>query len=129
MSLCPCMHVLQAAVLEEFSDAVILRPSYMVGIEDKILNPLRTVVKNFPRIPLIEGGKAKLQLVNVIDVAKAVEVAALSAHKLKSIQGKVRKAGSDYNAICIDIGIFIRGFWLLWWRRRRRTSDSRSRRP
>ena len=60
--------IVQAA----FPRAVILRPSVMFGSDDAFLNTLARIVRSTPVIPLIGGGRTKMQPVHVLDVAEAV---------------------------------------------------------
>ena len=65
----------EAAVLEEFADAVIIRPSLMFGAEDRLFNRVAAFARLSPLIPLIGGGRTKVQLVYVGDVAAAIAAA------------------------------------------------------
>ncbi len=65
----------EAAVLEAFPDAVILRPSLMFGQGDGFFNLMGTLARMFPVLPLI-GGKTLFQPVFVGDVAEAFAKAA-----------------------------------------------------
>jgi uncharacterized protein YbjT (DUF2867 family) len=65
----------EAAVLEEFPDAVIFRPSLMFGAEDRLFNRIAAFACLSPLIPLIGGGRTKVQLVYVGDVATAIVAA------------------------------------------------------
>lgn len=67
----------EKAVLEIDPNAIILRPSIVFGPEDDFFNRFAALTRISPVLPLIGGGKTKLQPVFVGDVAKAV-VAALS---------------------------------------------------
>ena len=66
----------EAAVLEEFPDAVILRPSIVFGPEDEFFNRFAAMARTAPLLPLIGGGRTRFQPVYVGDVAQAI-VAAL----------------------------------------------------
>eukprot|EP00246_Nothoceros_aenigmaticus_P017028 TRINITY_DN804_c0_g1_i1.p1 TRINITY_DN804_c0_g1~~TRINITY_DN804_c0_g1_i1.p1 ORF type:complete len:391 (+),score=65.72 TRINITY_DN804_c0_g1_i1:306-1478(+) len=59
-------------VIKAFPEATILRPAPMVGTEDRLLNRYALYAKNFPAVPIISGGKTRLQPVHVVDVAAAV---------------------------------------------------------
>jgi uncharacterized protein YbjT (DUF2867 family) len=60
------------AVRQVFPDAVILRPSIVFGPEDDFFNRFAAMARIFPVLPLIGGGKTKIQPVFAGDVAKAV---------------------------------------------------------
>ncbi len=65
----------EAAVLEAFPDAVILRPSVVFGQEDQFFNRFAAMSKISPVIPMV-GADTKFQPVYVDDVAEAACVAA-----------------------------------------------------
>ena len=60
----------EAAVLENFPGAVILRPSVIFGTEDEFFNRFAKMTKFGPVLPLV-GGESRFQPVYVDDVAKA----------------------------------------------------------
>jgi uncharacterized protein YbjT (DUF2867 family) len=62
----------EAAVLEEFPDAIILRPSIVFGPEDGFFNRFAGLARMAPFLPLIGGGHTKFQPVFVGDLAAAV---------------------------------------------------------
>lgn len=62
----------EEAVLEEFPDAVILRPSIVFGPEDEFFNRFAAMARMSPVLPLIGGGKTRFQPVFVGDVAAAI---------------------------------------------------------
>jgi uncharacterized protein YbjT (DUF2867 family) len=62
----------EAAVLAEFPDAVILRPSIVFGPEDHFFNRFAAMAQFSPLLPLIGGGRTKFQPVYVGDVAEAI---------------------------------------------------------
>lgn len=62
----------EAAVLEEFPDAIILRPSIVFGPEDEFFNRFAAMARMSPFLPLIGGGRTRFQPVFVGDVAAAV---------------------------------------------------------
>ena len=74
----------EAAVLEEFPDAVILRPSIVFGPEDAFFNRFGNLARMSPLMPLV-GGKSKFQPVYVGDLAKAILAAANGAAKPATI--------------------------------------------
>lgn len=63
----------ERAVLEEFPEAVILRPSIVFGPEDEFFNRFAAMARVSPFLPLIGGGQTKFQPVYVGDVAAAVK--------------------------------------------------------
>ncbi len=71
----------EAGVLEEFPDAIILRPSIVFGPEDEFFNRFAAMARISPFLPLIGGGRTKFQPVFVGDLANAL--AAASAGKGK----------------------------------------------
>jgi NADH dehydrogenase len=62
----------ESAVTQAFPCATILRPSVIFGPEDTFFNRFATMTQMLPALPLIGGGKTKLQPVFVDDVAEAV---------------------------------------------------------
>lgn len=62
----------EAAVLEAFPEAVILRPSIIFGHGDGFFNRFGAMAKYLPVLPLIGGGHTRMQPVYVDDVATAV---------------------------------------------------------
>jgi NADH dehydrogenase len=62
----------EAAVLEEFPGAVILRPSLVFGAEDQLFNRFAAMARFAPFLPLIGGGYTRFQPVYVGDVAAAI---------------------------------------------------------
>ncbi|HWB45151.1 MAG TPA: NAD-dependent epimerase/dehydratase family protein, partial [Hyphomicrobiaceae bacterium] len=66
----------EAAVLEEFPDAVIVRPSLVFGPEDQLFNRFAAMARFSPVLPLIGGGRTRMQPVYVGDVAAAIAAAA-----------------------------------------------------
>jgi NADH dehydrogenase len=71
----------EVAVRERFPDAVILRPSLVFGPEDELFNRFAALAGYSPFMPLIGGGRSKMQPVYVGDVAAAI--AATLAGKAK----------------------------------------------
>jgi NADH dehydrogenase len=65
----------EAAVLAEFPGAIILRPSLAFGPEDQLFNRFAALARISPFLPLIGGGRTKLQPVYVGDVAAAIDAA------------------------------------------------------
>lgn len=62
----------ESALLEEFPDAVILRPSIVFGPEDEFFNRFAAMARVSPLLPLIGGGRNKFQPVFVGDLATAI---------------------------------------------------------
>ncbi len=62
----------EAAVIREFPEAMILRPSIMFGPEDSFFNRFANMARFSPLLPLIGGGKTRFQPVYVGDAASAV---------------------------------------------------------
>lgn len=62
----------EAAIAEALPDATILRPSIMFGPEDKFFNKFAEMARISPAVPLIGGGKTRLQPAYVVDVAEVV---------------------------------------------------------
>jgi uncharacterized protein YbjT (DUF2867 family) len=72
-------------VLERFPDAVILRPSLVFGPEDQLFNRFASMAGYSPFLPLIGGGRTKLQPVYAGDVAAAIAVACAERAKPHTI--------------------------------------------
>ncbi|GEO83707.1 MULTISPECIES: complex I NDUFA9 subunit family protein [Alphaproteobacteria] len=62
----------EASVQSIVPDAVILRPSIIFGPEDGFFNKFAAMAKMLPVLPLVGGGRTRLQPVHVEDVAEAV---------------------------------------------------------
>jgi NADH dehydrogenase len=62
----------EKAVREVFPEAVILRPSIVFGPGDDFFNRFASLARISPVLPLIGGGRTRIQPVFVGDVAKAV---------------------------------------------------------
>jgi len=75
----------EQAVLEEFPDALILRPSIVFGPEDEFYNRFAGLAQSAPFLPLIGGGRSKFQPVYAGDLATAVLSAAGGAAQPGSI--------------------------------------------
>ncbi len=61
----------EAAVLEAFPEAIILRPSLIFGPEDSLFNRFAAMARAAPVLPLV-GGRTRFQPVYVGDVAAAI---------------------------------------------------------
>lgn len=70
----------EAAVLEHFSKAVILRPSIVFGPEDQFFNRFAGMARLGPVLPVV-GAETRFQPVYVDDVASAAALAATGAAK------------------------------------------------
>ena len=68
-----------------FPDAVILRPSLVFGPEDQLFNRFAAMAGFSPFLPLIGGGRTKLQPVYVGDVAAAIAAACAGKAKPRTI--------------------------------------------
>ncbi len=66
----------ERAVLAEFPDAIILRPSIVFGPEDQFFNRFAGLAQIAPLLPMIGGGRSKFQPVFVGDLAAAIANAA-----------------------------------------------------
>jgi NADH dehydrogenase len=62
----------ELAAQKAFSPATILRPSVMFAVDEGLLGVLEKLARSTPIIPLIGGGRTRLQPVHVDDVAEAV---------------------------------------------------------
>ncbi len=93
----------EAAVLENLPGAVILRPSVVFGPEDQFFNRFAAMARLLPALPLIGGGKTKLQPVYVGDVAEAVAVALEG----KAAAGAVYELGGPEVASLAEIIRFV----------------------
>lgn len=71
----------EAAVLQEFPGAIILRPSIVFGPEDQFFNRFAAMARISPLLPLIGGGRTRFQPVFVGDVAAAIAAIAAGAGK------------------------------------------------
>lgn len=75
----------EAAVLEEFPDAIILRPSIVFGPEDEFFNRFAALARISPFLPVIGGGRTRFQPIYVADLATAIANVAEGAGKPGSI--------------------------------------------
>ena len=79
----------EAAILKQFPQATLLRPSIVIGPEDGFLNFFAQMARLSPALPLIGGGKTRFQPVYVGDVADAAMAA---VHESKT-KGKTYELG------------------------------------
>ena len=75
----------EAAVLEQFPNAVILRPSLVFGPEDQLFNRFAAMAVYSPFLPLIGGGRTRFQPVYAGDVAAAIAAACAGRAKPHTI--------------------------------------------
>jgi uncharacterized protein YbjT (DUF2867 family) len=75
----------EAAVLAEFPEAVILRPSLVFGPEDQLFNRFAAMASWSPLLPLIGGGKTLLQPVYAGDVGAAIAAVLRGEAKARAI--------------------------------------------
>jgi NADH dehydrogenase len=73
------------AVLKEFPDSVILRPSLVFGPEDQLFNRFANLARFSPFLPLIGGGRTRFQPVYVGDVGAAIAAACAGKAQLHTI--------------------------------------------
>jgi len=62
----------EKAVLEEFPNAIILRPSVLFGAEDRFFNRFAAMARFSPVLPLIGGGRTRFQPLFVGDLGMAI---------------------------------------------------------
>lgn len=79
----------EAALLEAFPEATILRPSVLFGPEDDFFNRFAEMSRFAPALPLIGGGRTRFQPVYVGDVAAAV----MKALAEPACRGKIYELG------------------------------------
>lgn len=80
----------EEAVKKAFPAVTIFRPSIMFGPEDSFFNMFAEMARALPALPLIGGGKTKMQPVYVGDVADAVMACLANA---KSTAGQTYELG------------------------------------
>ena len=71
----------EQAVINSGLDYTIIRPSLIFGPGDEFVNSLAAVVRLFPVVPVIAGGRNRLQPIWVDDLAQCIALA-LSRHDL-----------------------------------------------
>lgn len=71
----------EAAVLEEFPGAIVIRPSIVFGPEDDFFNRFAAMARISPLLPLIGRGRTRFQPVFVGDLAAAIAACASGAGK------------------------------------------------
>ena len=93
----------EAAVLEAFPRATILRPSIVFGPEDDFFNRFAGMAASAPALPLVGGGKTRFQPVHVGDVAEAI----VTALNDESTQGKLYELGGPRTYTFEDLLRFV----------------------
>jgi uncharacterized protein YbjT (DUF2867 family) len=69
--------------------ATIVRPADIFGAEDRFLNWIAKMYVTLPRVPLVEGGMARVQPVYVDDVAQAIfKIAMVRACRMRGSAGR-----------------------------------------
>jgi NADH dehydrogenase (ubiquinone) 1 alpha subcomplex subunit 9 len=68
----------EEAVRAEAPGATIVRPADVFGPEDRFLNLFASMYNVFPRLPLVDGGSARVQPLYVQDLAQAIYKIAMS---------------------------------------------------
>ncbi len=110
----------EEAVLEEFPDAIIIRPSVVFGPEDDFFNRFGSMARFGPFLPLIGGGRTRFQPVYAGDLGSAVahavggngtpgtiyEAGGPEIFTFRELLGKVQE-WTDHQRPCIPIP-----FWL-----------------
>lgn len=79
----------EKTILDIMPNSTILRPSIIIGIEDKFFNMFAKLTSISPILPLIGGGQTKFQPVYVGDIAQAV----LSVINSDQTDGKTYELG------------------------------------
>lgn len=82
----------EQAVLQEFPDATIIRPSIIFGAEDEFFNRFAQMAKFSPVIPVI-GADTRFQPVYVDDVAHAVEKITCDGHRGEKLPYSIYETG------------------------------------
>src|SRR5690606_6885212 len=62
----------EQAVLEEFPNAVIIRPSIVFGPDDEFFNRFASMARISPFLPLIGGGRTRFQPIYAGDLGAAI---------------------------------------------------------
>src|SRR5258708_24958598 len=79
----------EAAVLDAFPSATLIRPAVMFGPGDAFLTPLLTMLRHMPVFPMFGSGETRLQPAYVEDVAEAIVrvLRAPTVHQLYELAG------------------------------------------
>ena len=75
--------------------ATIVRPADVVGPEDRLLNLFAKMYQMFPRVPLINGGTARVQPLYVQDLSRAIYAIATSEDERVMLAQTYDLAGPD----------------------------------
>ena len=90
----------EAAVLEEFPGAIIMRPSIVFGPEDQFFNRFAAMARMSPLLPLIGGGRTRFQPVFVGDLAAAIAAVRCGRRQARhDLRGR-RSGGACPSASC-----------------------------
>jgi NADH dehydrogenase len=79
----------EAAVLDAFPSATVIRPAVMCGRGDAFITPLLTIIRQMPVFPMFGAGTTRLQPAYVEDVAEAMTriLQLPTAHQLYELAG------------------------------------------
>jgi uncharacterized protein YbjT (DUF2867 family) len=79
----------EAAVLDAFPSATVIRPAVMFGLGDAFVTPLLTMLRQMPVFPMFGAGATRLQPVYVENVAEAITriLQLPTAHQLYELAG------------------------------------------
>lgn len=95
----------EAAVLQAFPEATVVRPAVMVGADDALVVPLAGMLRRYPVFPLFGHGQTRLQPAWVEDVGAAVARAARAPTPLLELGGGERLTFRQLvEAICRQLG-------------------------
>jgi uncharacterized protein YbjT (DUF2867 family) len=85
----------EAAVRAACPGATIVRPADVVGPEDRFLNLFARMHGSLPRVPLVNGGSARVQPLYVHDLAHAIHRIAISEDPHEMLSQTYDLAGPD----------------------------------
>src|SRR6516165_6772500 len=102
----------EAAVLDAFPSAKLIRPAVMFGPGDAFLTPLLTWLRHMPVFPMFGSGKTRLQPAYVEDVAEAI-VRVLRAPAMRQLYELAGPRVYTYQELLrtIAAGAGTRPFW------------------
>ncbi len=81
----------ERAVLQNFPDAVILRPSIIFGENDNFFNKFARMIRPFKILPLINDGATKFQPIYVEDVSEII----CKSYDNKKVRSKIYEIGGE----------------------------------